>query len=132
MSDKREAAWVQYQGRGSATGGNVYERTLEPPSRDTEIERLEWPELANDIRAVDGNHDLGAGELAARLVERGWRRSQPASEPSLDVERLARAMSIVGPFRGWAIAWEVWLRDAATLAAEYHRFSQPAANEAAE
>ena len=35
----------------------------------------DWTALANDIRLVDGNHDLGAGELAARLIERGWQRS---------------------------------------------------------
>lgn len=31
-------------------------------------------ELAQDIRAVDGSHSLGAGELAERLTERGWSR----------------------------------------------------------
>ncbi|NKR90570.1 hypothetical protein GS483_00310 [Rhodococcus hoagii] len=31
-------------------------------------------ELAQDIRAVDGNHSLGAAELAERLIERGWSR----------------------------------------------------------
>ncbi|NKS77986.1 hypothetical protein GS539_19380 [Rhodococcus hoagii] len=31
-------------------------------------------ELAQDIRAVDGNHLLGASELAERLIERGWFR----------------------------------------------------------
>ena len=38
-------------------------------------EEAPWPELANDIRRVDGNHDLGAGELAARLTELGWSRA---------------------------------------------------------
>jgi hypothetical protein len=30
--------------------------------------------LAADIRKIDGNHDLGAGALAERLVELGWRK----------------------------------------------------------
>lgn len=29
-------------------------------------------ELAADIRALDGNHDLGASELATALTELGW------------------------------------------------------------
>lgn len=29
-------------------------------------------ELAEDIRELDGNHDLGAGELAEGLIQRGW------------------------------------------------------------
>lgn len=29
---------------------------------------LDWPTLANVIREVDGNHDLGAGELAERIL----------------------------------------------------------------
>lgn len=33
-------------------------------------------ELAQDIRAVDGSHSLGAAELAERLAERGWSRPQ--------------------------------------------------------
>lgn len=46
----------------------------------------EWPRLANDIRAEDGNHDLGAGELADRLTRRGW------SQSALDVDaRIALA-----------------------------------------
>ncbi len=28
--------------------------------------------LANDIRAVDGDHKLGAGDLAEKLIELGW------------------------------------------------------------
>jgi hypothetical protein len=30
---------------------------------------LDWPTLANIIREVDGNHDLGAGELAQRILD---------------------------------------------------------------
>lgn len=31
-------------------------------------------EFANDIRAVDGNHDLGAAELAEKLTELGYHK----------------------------------------------------------
>jgi hypothetical protein len=41
----------------------------------------QWPDLANDIRLVDGNHDLGAGELAEALTKRGWSRTP--GEPGL-------------------------------------------------
>jgi len=34
-----------------------------------------WIDLAADIRAVDGNHDLGAGPLAHALIRRGWTRA---------------------------------------------------------
>ncbi len=30
--------------------------------------------LSNDIRAVNGKNDLGAGELAEKLVELGWKK----------------------------------------------------------
>jgi hypothetical protein len=33
--------------------------------------------LANDIRSIDGKHDMGAGELAEKLIERGWQRTPP-------------------------------------------------------
>jgi hypothetical protein len=39
--------------------------------------------LAADIRAVDGNHDLGASALAEALIERGWSQRSTA-----EVERL--------------------------------------------
>lgn len=29
-------------------------------------------ELSNIIRTVDGNHDLGAGELAEKIIETGF------------------------------------------------------------
>ena len=42
----------------------------------------EWIDLAADIRAVDGNHDLGAGALAAALTARGWTRAvRPRGKP---------------------------------------------------
>jgi hypothetical protein len=40
----------------------------------------EWIDLAADIRAVDGNHDLGAGALAAALTARGWTRASVPTE----------------------------------------------------
>ena len=39
--------------------------------------RTDWTDLANDIRRVDGNHDLGAGALAEALIERGWTKAAP-------------------------------------------------------
>ena len=32
------------------------------------VPALDWPTLANVIREVDGNHNLGAGELAERIL----------------------------------------------------------------
>jgi hypothetical protein len=44
--------------------------------------------LAADIRAVDGNHDLGASALAEALIERGWSQRSSTAE----VERLREAL----------------------------------------
>jgi hypothetical protein len=52
-----------------------------------------WVALAADIRAVDGNHDLGAGALAEALVERGWRRT--AARVPAWLTRLRRTLGIV-------------------------------------
>lgn len=38
-------------------------------------------DLATDIRAVDGSHDLGAADLAEKLVEKGWTKPNPNIEP---------------------------------------------------
>ena len=47
-------------------------KLLEPTGEDkAELSDL----LSNDIRKVDGKHDLGASELASKLVELGWKRS---------------------------------------------------------
>lgn len=47
----------------------------EPPARPIEPAGVDLPdELAQDIRRIDGNHGLGAGELAERLFALGWRR----------------------------------------------------------
>ena len=49
--------------------------------REPQTEAMpEWIDLAADIRAVDGNHDLGAGALAQALTERGWSRSDEYKE----------------------------------------------------
>lgn len=47
---------------------------------DNEKERID--ELAQNIRIIDGNHDMGAGEIAERLVELGYTRqsSQVSAE----------------------------------------------------
>lgn len=37
--------------------------------------------LANDIRAIDGKHELGAGELAEKLIELGWTKGGKAEYP---------------------------------------------------
>ena len=51
-------------------------------ANDNEEVPPEWIDLAADIRAVDGNHDLGAGALAAALTARGWTRAvRPRGRP---------------------------------------------------
>lgn len=61
-----------------ATMAGHVRRRLLATSAAPALDEPEWPALANDIRAVDGNHDLGAGALAGALIERGWtRRSTP-------------------------------------------------------
>jgi hypothetical protein len=80
-----------------------------------------WTDLANDIRTVDGNHDLGAGELAARLAERGWRRVAAPSDGLRErIERLSDASEGRGEWlTGWQAAIEATLDvvDAARVAA---------------
>jgi len=74
------------------------------------------PDEAAFLRGYDTGYKIAAD-----------RASQPASEPSLDVERLARALA-----KGWTPSAEGesfsgWLKTlAAAVAAEYHRLSQPA------
>jgi hypothetical protein len=71
-------------------------------------ESPEWIGLANDIRAVDGNHDLGAGALAEALTARGWTRAaaspdvvlrllriEDAAEEALD--RMGTAFNLLSP-----------------------------------
>lgn len=62
----------------------------------------DWPTLANIIREVDGNHDLGAGELAERILAhpRFDRERAEAALPTLDVERLDTAFREMAD-RGW-------------------------------
>lgn len=55
-----------------------------PPVQPDRPEPPEWIDLAADIRSVDGNHDLGAGALAAALTARGWTRlAAPPVQPDL-------------------------------------------------
>lgn len=54
-------------------------------------------EMAMDIRAVDGNHDLGAAELAEKLVERGWAKPSPKDDASVDFPRLEGETIVLGP-----------------------------------
>ena len=54
---------------------------------------LDWAILANIIREVDGNHDLGAGELADRIIEHPRFAHTPSAGEGLDVERLHAAMA---------------------------------------
>ena len=129
------------------------------PSRDTEIERIaavlrraNWP--------IDGHGRYGAvpsgqvKDAASRLYSAGL-RSQPASEPSLDVERREHAAIVHDEWHavfggscsdGIAARLDVprvlrWLVETRRgtlvdapeeIAAEYARLSQPADNEAAE
>ena len=46
----------------------------------------EVDKLAQDIRQVDGNHSLGAGALAEKLIERGWCKNQPPSMDEIEAE----------------------------------------------
>ena len=50
--------------------------------------------LAADIRSIDGNHDLGAGELAEKLVAIGYRLTSADEDAKMiaftsEVRRLA-------------------------------------------
>jgi len=53
-------------------GGVFWDETAHEVTRATPAT---WIDLAADIRAVDGNHDLGAGSLAHALIRRGWTRA---------------------------------------------------------
>jgi len=148
-----------------ATGKPLTE-TPKPPSRDTEIERVPHllkiegqvgPNLAvgTDWRITEIRGHLGPSGIQG--VEGDWTTvirfdpllGQPASEPSLDVERLARAHEdIVTMYARHEPGWDVvheWHGDPGDIfkaraaiaaiidrAAEYQRLSQPADNEAAE
>jgi hypothetical protein len=132
-------------------------------SRDMEIERIDMDEAAEIGRIADAlmaygfytergySPTMSADRLPGVLYDAGL-RSQPASEPSLDVawtpeysrgysdgyndglkhptgvdeERLTEAMTVVG--------WhpDVAANVAAKVAPEYLRLTQPADNEAAE
>ncbi len=45
-------------------------------------------DLASDIREVDGEHKLGASELAEKLIEKGWAKTSPKNDASVDYPHL--------------------------------------------
>jgi glyoxylase-like metal-dependent hydrolase (beta-lactamase superfamily II) len=51
--------------------GELQPPASEPSGREESLNSLE-ARLAADIRAIDGNHDKGAAELAEQLIARGW------------------------------------------------------------
>jgi hypothetical protein len=53
--------------------------------------------LAEDIREVDGDHSLGAAELAEKLVERDWIKYSPKDDVSVDYPRLEGDTIVLGP-----------------------------------
>lgn len=67
----------------------------ERPALTIDLNRME-AELAEDIRAIDGNHDKGAGELAEQLVARGWLRETkaPPAVPDIkiDFDKIAKEL----------------------------------------
>lgn len=61
--------------RGFASGLTVGDVKVIPEPEPTNTEKL-----ADDIREVDGGHNLGAGVLAERLASLGWTKAPGASE----------------------------------------------------
>ncbi|QXW04028.1 hypothetical protein [Rhodococcus globerulus] len=51
-------------------------------------------ELAADIRAVDGNHDLGAAALADKLAELGWSKPRTVETPD-DLDSLPELSVVI-------------------------------------
>jgi hypothetical protein len=64
----------------------------EASGREESLNSLE-ARLAADIRAIDGNHDKGAAELAEQLIARGWHPA-PAGERE-EVERLRERIAVM-------------------------------------
>jgi hypothetical protein len=92
----------------------------------TEAPDLPWVYLASIIRQVDGNHQLGAGELAERILahprfpEVAALSSATPAPDRLDVERLAIAMDAA--FAGGVADTRAVAR---VVAAEYARLTEP-------
>jgi len=122
---------------------------------DTEIERpfevrlfegRQWVSLDEAARLHEA-HQRATLEVVALRNEAAL-RSQPASEPSLDVGRLGKAMDAVWPSHWEGMggtgsnvesrSWQIMDPDVPhpnlvkAIAAEYQGLSQPADNEAAE
>lgn len=58
---------------------------------------LDWPTLSNVIREVDGNHDLGAGELAERILRHPKVADQLAPQPSAERATAQRTVPPADP-----------------------------------
>lgn len=67
-------------------------------------------ELAADIREVDGNHDLGAAEIAEKLIERGWGKHPVDKYPRADGDFMVLGPEIFTGAEGTAsegvISWK--------------------------
>jgi hypothetical protein len=74
----------------------------EPSGREESLSSLE-ARLAADIRAIDGNHDKGAAELAEQLIARGW-FSQSARLEASHTALQAKLDAVAGLVKKWR-AW---------------------------
>jgi hypothetical protein len=78
----RKMADAEDKCRSVSVGGLAVELGMhqppasEPSGREESLNSLE-ARLAADIRAIDGNHDKGAAELAEQLIARGWHPATP-------------------------------------------------------
>jgi hypothetical protein len=94
----RKMADAEDKCRSVSVGGLAVELGMhqppasEPSGREESLNSLE-ARLAADIRAIDGNHDKGAAELAEQLIARGWHPA-PAGERE-EVERLRERIAVM-------------------------------------
>jgi hypothetical protein len=70
-----------------------------PSGREESLNSLE-DRLAADIRAIDGNHDKGAAELAEQLIARGW-LSQSATLEASHTSLQAKLDGVAGLVEKW-------------------------------
>lgn len=59
--------------------------------------KLTADDLAEDIRRIDGNHDMGAGKLAEALFAAGWRHIATRSPEPLKTYTLDEILDDLGP-----------------------------------
>jgi hypothetical protein len=71
----------------------------EPSGKEESLNSLE-DRLAADIRAIDGNHDKGAAELAEQLIARGW-FSQSARLEASHAALQAKLDGVAGLVKKW-------------------------------